>query len=196
NLYKISNKQLNNLLNPVIIYSNYRKLFNRTLERLYKEQIQQSYNFNEIRISINGTLRDTLTEEYQCSALKTAMQCLTGAAGANNVPADFCNKQLTKQRSFNWAVLPDKPSPIDGSVRPFAVMITIRGAHNRTDYDSYNKYYMKIKNFFDPYIKQHAPEHLKHAWFSSPGFAFYGIQRELLVGSYSSLLASLGIALL
>ncbi|CAF2405578.1 unnamed protein product [Rotaria sp. Silwood2] len=158
--------------------------------------IQHSYDFNEIRISMKGTLRDTLTEEYQCSALKTAMQCLTGAAGANNVPADFCDKQLTKQRSFNWAVLPDKPSPIDGSVRPFAVMITIRGAHNRTEYDSYNKYYLQIKNFFDPYIKQYAPEHLKHAWFSSPGFAFYGIQRELLVGSYTSLLASLGIALL
>ncbi|CAF0998227.1 unnamed protein product [Rotaria sordida] len=195
-LYKISNKQLKHPRKPIIIYSNYRKLFNRTLKRIYKEQIQHSYDFNEIRISINGTLRDVLTEEYQGSALKTAMQCLTGAAGANNVPADFCNKQLTKQRSFNWAVLPDKPSPIDGSVRPFAVMITIRGAHNRTDYDSYNKYYLKIKNFFDPYIKQYAPEHLKHAWFSSPGFAFYGIQRELLVGSYSSLLASLGIALL
>ena len=45
-------------------------------------------------------------------------------------------------------------------------------------------------------MKQHAPEHLQHAWFSSPGFAFYGVQRELLVGSYSSLVASLGIALL
>ncbi len=67
---------------------------------------------------------------------------------------------------------------------------------NRTDYDSYNTYYYKIKNFFDPYIKQNAPEHLQHAWFSSPGFAFYGVQRELLVGSYSSLVASLGIALL
>ena len=53
-----------------------------------------------------------------------------------------------------------------------------------------------MKNFIDPYIKQHAPEHLQHAWFSSPGFAFYGVQRELLVGSYSSLIASLGIALL
>ncbi len=53
-----------------------------------------------------------------------------------------------------------------------------------------------MKNFFDPYIKQNAPEHLQHAWFSSPGFAFYGIQRELLVGSYSSLIASLAIALL
>jgi hypothetical protein len=124
------------------------------------------------------------------------MQCLTGAAGANNVPADFCEKQLNKQRSVNWAVLPDKPSPIDGSVRPFAVIITIRGAFNRTDYDSYNTYYMKVKKFFDPYIKQYAPEHLQHAWFSSPGFAFYGIQRELLVGSYTSLIASLGIALL
>jgi hypothetical protein len=70
------------------------------------------------------------------------------------------------------------------------------GALNRTNYDSYNTYYFKVKNFFDPYIKQNAPEHLQHAWFSSPGFAFYGVQRELLVGTYSSLIASLGIALL
>lgn len=55
------------------------------------------------------------------------MQCLTGAAGANNIPEDFCERQLNKQRSVNWAVLPDKPSPVDGSVRPFAVIITIRG---------------------------------------------------------------------
>ncbi|CAF4040064.1 unnamed protein product, partial [Rotaria sordida] len=194
-LYKISNKQLKNRLNPIIIYSNYRKLFNRTLERIYKEQIQSNYDVNETRISINNTLRDALTDEYQCSALKTAMQCITGTAGADNIPTDFCNRILTKQRSFNWAVLPDKPSSIDGSIRPFAVLITIRGAHNRTDYNSYNKYYMKVKNFFDSYIKQHAPEHLKHAWFSSSNFAFYGVQRELLSGSSSSLLVSLGIAL-
>jgi hypothetical protein len=75
-------------------------------------------------------------------------------------------------------------------------LLFILGSLNRTDYDSYNTYYLKVKNFFDPYIKQHAPEHLQHAWFSSPGFAFYGIQRELLVGSFSSLIASLGIALL
>ncbi|CAF1345926.1 unnamed protein product [Rotaria sordida] len=56
-------------------------------------------------------------------------------------------------------------------------------------------YYFKVKNFFDPYIKQNAPKHLQHVWFSSPGFAFYGVQRELLVGSYSSLIASLDIAL-
>lgn len=76
---------------------------------------------------LNGSLRDQLTEDYQRSALKTAMQCLTGAAGENNVPADFCQLQLNKQRSVNWAVLPDKPSVVDGSVRPFAVIITIRG---------------------------------------------------------------------
>jgi len=59
------------------------------------------------------------------------MQCLTGAAGANNIPEDFCERQLNKQRSVNWAVLPDKPSPIDGSVRPFAVIITIRGSRKK-----------------------------------------------------------------
>ena len=76
---------------------------------------------------MNGTIRDALIRDYQHAALKTAMQCLTGAAGANNIPADFCERQLNKQRSVNWAVLPDKPSKIDGSVRPFAVVITIRG---------------------------------------------------------------------
>lgn len=74
--------------------------------------------------------------------------------------------------------------------------VCVSGALNRTDYESYNAYYLKVKNFFDPYMKQHAPEHLQHGWFSSPGFAFYGIQRELLVGSFASLVASLGIALL
>ncbi|CAF4769865.1 unnamed protein product, partial [Rotaria socialis] len=94
-LYKITTKQLKNQLIPTIIYSNYRKSFNRTLERIYKEQIEQTIDLNQIRASINGTVRDGLTEEYQGSALRTAMQCLTGAAGANNVPADFCEKQLT-----------------------------------------------------------------------------------------------------
>lgn len=76
-------------------------------------------------------------------------------------------------------------------------MLSVRhaGTLNRTDYDSYNAYYFQVKNFFDPYIQQNAPAHLKHSWFSSPGFAFYGVQRELLVGSYTSLIASLGIAL-
>ncbi|UJR28148.1 hypothetical protein I4U23_009402 [Adineta vaga] len=195
-LNRISLKQLNNRLNPIINYSNYRKLFNKTLEKYYKDQLERSYDKNEIRRFLNGTIRDTLTGEYHRAALRTAMQCLTGAAGANNIPPDFCERQLNKQRSVNWAVLPDKASSVDGSVRPFAVIITIRGALNRTDYDSYNSYYFNIKNFFDPYIKQNAPQHLQHAWFSSPGFAFYGVQRELLVGSYSSLIASLGIALL
>lgn len=90
-------------------------------------QIEKSYDLESIRDYLNGSVRDELTDEYHRSALKTAMQCLTGAAGANNVPADFCDRQLKQQRSVNWAVLPDKPSPIDGSVRPFAVIITIRG---------------------------------------------------------------------
>jgi len=38
-LYRISFKQLNNQINPIIIYSNYRKLFNKTLEKYYKEQV-------------------------------------------------------------------------------------------------------------------------------------------------------------
>ncbi|CAF4346735.1 unnamed protein product, partial [Rotaria sp. Silwood2] len=98
----------------------------------------------ELRYLLNGTIRDKLTEDYQRSTLKTAMQCLTGAVGANNVSADF--------------FLSDKQSSVGRSVKSFAVIVSIQ-------------------------------EHLQHAWLSSPGFAFYGIQRELLI-------ASLGIALL
>lgn len=76
---------------------------------------------------LNDTVRETLTRDYQNLALKTAMQCLTGLASVHNVPAEFCERILSKQKSTNWIILPDKPSPIDGSVRPFAVIITIRG---------------------------------------------------------------------
>ena len=38
-LYRVSHRQLTNIRNPKIVYSNYRKLFNRTLARLYKEQV-------------------------------------------------------------------------------------------------------------------------------------------------------------
>lgn len=124
---RITMKQLTNQTQPVLFYSQYRKSFNRTLEKIYKDQIVQTYDRTEIRRYLTGKRRDQLISEYHRSALKTALQCLTGAAGANNIPADFCEAQLKKQRSMNWAVLPDKPSPIDGTVRPFAVIITIRG---------------------------------------------------------------------
>jgi hypothetical protein len=38
-LYKISLNQLINEVNPIIIYSNYRKLFNKTLEKVYRDQV-------------------------------------------------------------------------------------------------------------------------------------------------------------
>ncbi|CAF0753994.1 unnamed protein product [Adineta ricciae] len=191
-LYQISMTQLTQSPNPSIVYANYRKTFNKTLEKIYKQQVEHG----AILSTFNETTRDAMIEEHQLSALKTAMQCITGTAGENNLPVEFCEKQLKKQRSRNWAVLLHKPSAIDGSVRPFAVLITIQGTLNRTNYDSYDVYYRKVKDFFDSYMKQHSPEHLKHGWFSSASFAFYGIQRETVVGSFSSLIASLGIALL
>ncbi len=39
NLYNRSIKQLKYPRNPIIIYSNYRKLFNKTLAKIYKEQV-------------------------------------------------------------------------------------------------------------------------------------------------------------
>ncbi|UJR06815.1 hypothetical protein I4U23_011102 [Adineta vaga] len=164
--------------------------------QLSKQDIHREKLIDVIQNSVNETIRDTIIKDYQNSALKTAMQCLTGTVGGNNLPKEFCEKQLKNPRSRSWTILLDKPSLIDGSVQPFAVLITIRGTLNQTDYKSYDEYYRKVKEFFDLYIKQNAPEHLKHAWFSSSAFAFYSIQRETVVGSYSSLIASLIIALL
>jgi hypothetical protein len=45
-LHKLSIKQLINPTNPIIVYSNYRKLFNKTLEKYYKEQVCQKGNFH------------------------------------------------------------------------------------------------------------------------------------------------------
>ncbi|CAF0937150.1 unnamed protein product [Didymodactylos carnosus] len=188
-------QSINELINKNIInYRRYRKNFNKTLQEHYKDQLKSMYNQDQLKNSLTKSYRDQEVEEHQNNALKTAFSCLSGEAGLNNVPPEFCERQINYRRSINWAVLPEKLE--NNNIRPFAVIITIRGNLNQTDYDSYNDYYFRIKNFFDPYIKNYAPEHLKHAWFSSPGFAFYGVQRELLVGSYSSLVASLGIALL
>ncbi|UJR19779.1 hypothetical protein I4U23_022913 [Adineta vaga] len=195
-LYKTSMTQLNHPLNPKLIYSNYDKFFNSTLEKLYKQQIEQNYDENDIRKSLDETTYDSLAEDYQRLALKMIMRCITGTAAEDNIPIEFCENQMKKQQSNSWAILLDKPSLVDGTARPFAVLITIRGNLNSTDYELYDAYYRRIKDFFDPYIKQNAPAHLKHGWFSSPAFAFYGIQRETVVGTYSSLIASLGIALL
>ncbi len=38
-LYDICLKQLKNPFHPMIIYSNYRKLFNKTLTKVYKQQV-------------------------------------------------------------------------------------------------------------------------------------------------------------
>jgi hypothetical protein len=43
NLKRISMKQLNQI-EPIIYYSNYRKLFNKTLEKYYKEQVCFNWN--------------------------------------------------------------------------------------------------------------------------------------------------------
>lgn len=134
-LMRIVTTQLANRTNPLIFYSNYRKSFNRTLEKLYKDEIEKTFDRNEIQRYLTGKRRDKLIGDYHRSALKTAMQCLTGAAGENNIPIDFCERQLNKQRSVNWAVLPDKPSVIDGTVQPFAVIITIRGENDYVTVD-------------------------------------------------------------
>ena len=41
-IYRISGQQVKARDKPVIVYSNYRKLFNRTLAKFYKEQVRRS----------------------------------------------------------------------------------------------------------------------------------------------------------
>ena len=48
-LSKISTTQLKTQPTPILVYENYRKLFNRTLEKLYKDQVCTSNSLQESR---------------------------------------------------------------------------------------------------------------------------------------------------
>jgi hypothetical protein len=44
-LYRKCVKQLKETAEPIIIYANYRKLFNRTLKKTYKEQVKKKRDY-------------------------------------------------------------------------------------------------------------------------------------------------------
>ncbi|CAF3874666.1 unnamed protein product, partial [Didymodactylos carnosus] len=99
-------QSLNELINKNIInYKRYRKNFNKTLQEHYKDQLKLTYNQDELKNSLTKSYRDKEVEQHQNSALKTAFACLSGEAGLNNVPIDFCERQINHRRSINWAVL-------------------------------------------------------------------------------------------
>ncbi len=74
--------------------------------------------------------------------------------------------------------------------------ILLRINANRTflDYDAVSDYYMQIKQFHEQSF-QNASDAFRSGWFISVGFALYDLQYQLITGTYSSLVASMIIAL-
>ena len=74
--------------------------------------------------------------------------------------------------------------------------ILLRVNANRTfsDYDAVSEYYEDIKKFHAATF-QGAPKGFNTGWFISVGFALYDLQYQLITGTYSSLVASMAIAL-
>jgi predicted RND superfamily exporter protein len=68
---------------------------------------------------------------------------------------------------------------------------------NRTfiDYETVRDYYLDLKQFHEEQFAQ-APDGFKSAWFISIAFALYDLQYQLITGTYSSLVASMAIALI
>ncbi|RNA07693.1 dispatched -like protein [Brachionus plicatilis] len=62
------------------------------------------------------------------------------------------------------------------------------------DFDSVDAYYHQLVDFQNKYIRP-APIGLNTGWFISVGFALYDLQNQLITGTYSSLVASMIIAL-
>lgn len=75
--------------------------------------------------------------------------------------------------------------------------ILLRVNANRTfsDHGTVNEYYDSLKSFHEETIMQ-APKGLNTGWFISVGFALFDLQNQLINGTYSSLVASMIIALI
>ncbi len=75
--------------------------------------------------------------------------------------------------------------------------ILLRVNANRTfiDYDTVNDYYLELKKFHEESLVD-APDGFNTGWFISVGFALYDLQYQLITGTYSSLVASMAIALI
>ena len=74
--------------------------------------------------------------------------------------------------------------------------LLLRVNANRTfnDYDAVNEYYQEIKAFHALHFPN-ATTGFSNGWFISVAFALYDLQYELITGTYSSLVASMLIAL-
>ena len=64
-----------------------------------------------------------------------------------------------------------------------------------SDYEAVSNYYLTLKEFHRDTFES-APDGFKSGWFISIGFALYDLQYQLITGTYSSLVASMGIALI
>ena len=74
------------------------------------------------------------------------------------------------------------------------LLLRINSNRMFTDYETVRDYYWSLNEFHRTTFES-APEGFKSGWFISVAFALYDLQYQLITGTYSSLVASMGIAL-
>ena len=75
------------------------------------------------------------------------------------------------------------------------LLLRINSNRMFTDYETVRDYYLALKQFHEE-TYANAPDGFKSGWFISIAFALYDLQYQLITGTYSSLVASMGIALI
>jgi protein dispatched 1 len=75
------------------------------------------------------------------------------------------------------------------------LLLRINSNRMFTDYETVRDYYLALKKFHEE-TYANAPDGFKSGWFISIAFALYDLQYQLMTGTYSSLVASMGIALI
>ncbi|CAF0882361.1 unnamed protein product [Adineta steineri] len=95
--------------------------------------------------------------------------------------------------------LPDK---ITKQIRAFLFTVNMNVTFN--SYSVQNAYYNKLQTYFEKCLEkikleggsnEHVYKQVKHGWFVSPQFLFYDLMREVIRGTYTSLIFSMLFAL-
>ncbi|CAF1168574.1 unnamed protein product [Adineta ricciae] len=97
--------------------------------------------------------------------------------------------------NFRLGFLPDAETR---HLRAFLFMVNMNVTFN--SFSAQHTYYQKLHDYFDQRLEQlklsegvhgHVYEQVKHGWFVSPQFLFYDLMREVIRGTYTSLIFSM-----
>ena len=84
---------------------------------------------------------------------------------------------------------------LSGKERLNGILLRVNANRTFSDYEKVSDYYHDLKSFHEDALKG-SPKGIETGWFISVGFAIYDLQYQLITGTYSSLVASMAIALI